>query len=250
MSISFKVVNDFETCMNIWNQITTIKTLYDSWDMRIAFFNNENQLHFIIALDDDKLVGLLPLQKNIFKGYLEFFGGNFMENNRIFVIDGYEHLRRQLVDLITEKALLRSILPEEEYIQTLPFDDYTYKLNLSSFLNINDYFDSVNKKLRKNFRRALNSINDMKPNIVFNSYNNLDLLIDLNKKVHGVESLFNDGDIYSAFHKLLNSNLKITMISTEFDNKPQSVTFGVEFAGIYYALLSGANREIADGLGT
>ncbi|MBP9759458.1 GNAT family N-acetyltransferase [Candidatus Dojkabacteria bacterium] len=248
-NLTFKEFENIKDCREIWDSLVDIKTIYDEWDFRIAFIGN-NLIHFKVAYDNGLPVALLPMQFNPKKNSLEFFGGNFMENNRIYVKNGFEHLRKELIESIQEKVILRCIMPEDEFIETLPIDDYTFRLNLENFDTLESYFMFVPKKLRNNFRKAVKNVTPLNPSIDYNSYDRLDDLISLSKKSHGETTLFNDPDISGGFYNLLKTNFNITVTTIEFENIPQSVSIAVEYGDTYYALMSASNREFVSGIGT
>ena len=86
MSLSFKVIKDLSQAKAIWQQLSPQKTLWDDWDFSYCFYKYYNwELFFYTGYLDGQIVGVLPLQYNPEKKFLEFFGGNYMEENKILV---------------------------------------------------------------------------------------------------------------------------------------------------------------------
>ena len=250
MSTDIKIINDQTECYSIWNSIVDIKTLYDEWDFRLAFYNSTNPLHFITIFDNEAPVALLPLQNNTIKGYYEFWGGNFMENNRIFTKPGFENLRSTIIESLPSRTILRCITPEDLIIQNLPIDDYTYKLNIQDYIDLDSYLAIFNSKHRANMLKTLERINSLQPDFSLNDTGNVAKLISLNQQQHGAESLFNDPEIYNAFFKLLDSKFNITIQSIIHQDAIQSVSFSITHNNTFYVLMAGSNRDFASGIGT
>src|SRR3989344_9188149 len=86
MSLSFKVIKDLSQAKAIWQQLSPQKTLWDDWDFRYCFYKYYNwELFFYTGYLDGQIIGVLTLQYNPEKKFLEFFCGNYMEENKILV---------------------------------------------------------------------------------------------------------------------------------------------------------------------
>ena len=94
-------------------------------------------LHFIVGYDGAKPVGLLPLQLNTGKGptpdsygfkknFLEFFGGDDMDSNKVFVKEGYEFTVPQFLQQIHDQSVLAP-LAEEYKINNFQAQAFTTK---------------------------------------------------------------------------------------------------------------------------
>ncbi len=247
---TFVEFNDLDKCKEIWTSFVEVESLFDDWDYRYAFFDKNNIARFTVTYENNNPIALLPIQHNPTKQYFEFFGGSFMGDTRIFTKKGYEYIQKDLVKSIKENLKLICITPEDDFVKSLPIDEYLYKLNLENFKNLDDYYLSVSKKLRKNFRRSVNLVSIMNPVITMNANNHLDDLIKFNISKHESESVLHDPVIYNGFYNLLKTKFKVTMISILFDEVVQSVSFGIEFGDTYYALISGNNQDFVNNLGT
>ena len=248
--MDIRIINDQTECYSIWNSIVDIKTLYDEWDFRLAFYNSANPLHFITIFEDGIAVALLPLQNNTIKGYYEFWGGNFMENNRIFTKPGFEHLRSTLIESLPSRTILRCITPEDSIIQNLPIDDYTYNLNISGFSTIDDYFNSCFKsKTKQGFKRKLKKFASIPHSIEYNRIEDISRMIELNIRHFGPESSLGEINIAQAFPNLLSSKFKITILSVILNGIAESITYSIEYKDMFYYLISGTNRDCVTDLG-
>lgn len=245
MKYEIKTVNNLEECKKIWYQMVDIKTLYDHWEIRTAFYNPKYVPEFYLAYEGSELVGLLPLQNNTDKGYLEFYGGDFMENNRIYATRDVEEMSRNFLENIDKKVKLSSLLGENTYIQSLTFHDSTYDLDLTKFNSLEDFIDNhFNARKRKAFRRILREFEEIPHTIEYDRWDDLELMMFLNMERFDEDSAFNDKARRDAFRNLVDADLKVRMMSIMVDNKPQNVNVFIEFRGTFYAVMSGTNIEL------
>lgn len=248
--IVFRELSDIEECKRIWKSLVTIETVYDDWDFRVCFYDETNPIHFLTAFDKEIAVGLLPMQFNVKENYLEFFGGNFMENNQIYVKGDYEYLRKDMIDSIKKPARLRCMTPQDKYIASLPIDEDTFKINTENLNNLNSFINKFNSKDRNYYRKSIARVTELNPTITNTREGNLDLLIKLNIDRHGDDSFMCESDICSAFSKLQTSNFNINLQSIIFDGVTQSIAFCLNYRSTYSVLMTGSNREAVNGLGT
>ena len=97
------VIEDIDEARIAWNTLSPQQTIFHDWIFRFAFYRRSAfPLAFICAVEKEKLVGLLPLQRNTDKGYLEFFGGIDMEDNACFVSGDRETIQPHLLAALRE----------------------------------------------------------------------------------------------------------------------------------------------------
>jgi cell division protein FtsI/penicillin-binding protein 2 len=89
--LSFKVIKDIEEAKKWWEYFTPHQVIFDEWEFRYCFYKYFNyDLHFYLGFIKDEPIGLLPLQYDPERKYLEFFGGPPMDDNDVFIKTGYE----------------------------------------------------------------------------------------------------------------------------------------------------------------
>lgn len=252
--INFRIVTDIEEAKRLWSKLCTIETIYDDWDFLYLFYKTlKFPLQFITAFsNDNEPIGLLPLQNNETEGYLEFFGGNFMEYNKVFILPEYANLIPEFFMLIEGKYKLRSMIGGEFYPEELENDDFTYFLNLENIKCFEDYLFLCHKKSksRNHYRRIVRKVNSSNISIRKDHYDDLKYLIEFNSKRFPEDSHFLDSNITEAFYGLLESKFEVHMVSILIDDIVESVGVSVFFGNTFYCELTGTNRDSIADLGT
>lgn len=245
-------ITDLSQGRELWLSLANEKTLYDNFEFRINFYNPDNPLNFLAAYEDDgTLVGLLPLQFNTSKGYLEFFGGKFMEYNRIYTKDENTEIKKGLVEAIDGKVDLNSMMAEDEYIKSFPQQDNTYNLEISQLRTLEQFVEATFVgHTRNRFKKKMKNFTEIEHQVVLDKTEDLQKMIDLNKANFGEESSFHDDTISKAFYKLLESKFKIVMISVIINGITESVSFSLEHKDEFHYLMAATNRGSVRDLGT
>jgi hypothetical protein len=251
MDIKVEKITDLDQCKTLWQSIVIEKTLYDNFDFRVAFYDSRNPLNFIAAYDNDLLVGLLPLQMNTVKGgYLEFFGGKFMEYNRIYAKDGSAEIKGKLIGAIDGNADLNSMMAEDEFIKSFPFQDNTYNLEISNLHTLTEFIEQkFVGHTRNRFKKKLKNFAELEHKVELGRFEDLDKMMELNKMNFGEESSFHENAISTAFHKLLKTDFKINMISVLINDIPESVSYFLEYKDEFHYLMAATNRNSVRDLG-
>jgi hypothetical protein len=245
MQYKTQIVNNIEECKSIWSQLVDIKTLYDNWDFRYAFYNSKYPLNFVVAYNDDKPIGLLALQQNTDNDYLEFFGGNFMENNRIYAKENTAEVSNFLINTINSRVKLSSLIAESSYIKSFKFMDNTYDLDISQMNSLEDLLETnFRSHKRKNFRKILRDFEDVPHKIEFDRWDDLEKMMTLNMERFEEESAFNEYAHREAFRTLMDSELKVRIMTILINDIPENISLFVEFNDIFYAMMSGTNIEL------
>lgn len=243
--MNIKKITDLDEAKSVWEILSPKETIYDEWNFRYLYYSFSNYpIAFYVAFENNKPVALLPLQFNTDKGYAEFFGGGYFEDNKIFyekVFDDFE----ELIKNISETFKLEWV--SERYTQDFEISEYKYLLDLQG---LNDKKDYINKfwsgKSKQNLNAQIRKLQN-RVKVEYNKYEDFYKLVELNQKRFGKNSSFNFPFRVEYFKKLLNES-DCLMISIYVDGKIESVGFSVLYKGIYYGLNSGTNNEI-DGLG-
>jgi CelD/BcsL family acetyltransferase involved in cellulose biosynthesis len=246
--ISFKKISDLNECERLWRKFSPNKYLFDDWEYRSCFFDPEyHELMFIVGFLDGEEVGVLPLMKIKKQSYFEWFGGEFPEHNSFFMQDKYiQDFMKQLPDDVWLPYL------EKRYSEFLDAssEESSFFIDLNKYnRNLDDYFNSFNKKHRKNLRYDLKKLEEKKPVVVRNSLADYDRMSELNQKRFSKDSFFTETDFVDGLKKVMNVAEKrgeLEMLSIHIDGKPEAVEVAVLHKGIYYVLLGGNNLEISN----
>ena len=109
-NITFRIIYDINEAQEYWEKFSFKETLFDLWVFRHSFYKYDNfPIYFIVGEIDGQPIGLLPLQRDTTNNFLQFFGGYWMEDNKVFIRPEYMHLIPQFYDQIKEPAKLVGI---------------------------------------------------------------------------------------------------------------------------------------------
>lgn len=252
--IHFEIINDLKDAENVWRLLSYNQTLFDTWEFRNCFAKYYNfEPYFILGKDDSgECIGLLPLQFNSEKGYLEFFGGSWMEDNKIYLKPGFEQFAKEFYEKIDKPAHLIGINGTDEFSKSLPIDDYKYQLDISYYKNYLDFIaDKFNSKTQATFRRKFRKIEEELPmEFLLNQEQDIEMLFDYNMKTFGEDSSFNVPFRKEIYRDILKLPFKIHMLSIRSNGIVQAVSLNVEYNGILYYLNAGSNNMEIPNLGS
>ncbi len=254
MSLDFKIIKDLTLAKDVWQQLSLNETLWDDWDFRYCFYKYYNwELFFYTGYLKDKIVGLLPLQYNPETKSLEFFGGKYMEENKVLIAgsmpdissgaplaikNGCQQFIPDFYKQIDKTAELSDISGQDHFTQNLPLQEYKYVYNLSGITKLEEFIDKYfDSDSRKKKRRLLKE----EVEIVYNDFNDFDLMIDLNLKNFGGESSFNWPFRKEIFHDLLKLNYEPILLTSIIDGKKEAVSFAIKYKDKFISLNSGVN---------
>lgn len=251
-NLIFNVVSDIEEAKYIWQKLSPDESIYDNWDFRYCFYKYfSHPLRFYARYKNGELIGLLALQYNNELKMLEFFGGSFMEDNHVFIKKGYEEYIPEFYGNINEPAKLEDICGSSPFESLLDIFEYKYVADLNGLRNADEYLTKYFKaKRKKEIKKKVSFVELLKPVIIENNYEDLDLLIELNKKRFGKESSFNKPFRHEIYHDLLNINLDIKMLTFIINGTKEAVTLGIKYNNIFVGINGGTRKEAHQGMET
>lgn len=250
-SINFQVATNLDECKEYWEKFSPNITLFDLWNFRYCFYKHDNfPLHFIVGFLKSEPVGILPLQLNTDQGYLEFFGGSWMEDNKVFIDEKYLDLIEKFFSQITDKANLIAINSKDVFCSALPIDEYKYQLDLTNYSSYWDYIrDKYNKKGNDTFKRKFKKIEQNSIEFIKNNPEDMELLIEFNIKNFREDSSFNDEKRKLIYKDFLNLGLEHHLITIKVNGVKQAVSMNIVYKGVFYYLNAGSNFEEIPNLG-
>lgn len=240
MDLKFEIVKDIEKAKALWKQFSPCHTLWDDWDFRYCFYKYYNsELFFYAGYLGNEIIGLLPLQLN--GKFLEFFGGEYMEENKVFLDSRFATLISEFYKNIKLKAKLAYISGDDPFTKNLPIRDFKYVYDLSNIANLDNfldrYFEADAKKKRKRLEKEINYIET-----IFNNFEDLDLMIRLNMENFGKNSSFflpHRKEIFNDLLKLQGACLTTFLV----EGQKQAVSFGIKYKEKFISLNSGVNKK-------
>lgn len=251
-TLEIKRIDNLEEAKDVWNKLTPDISIRDNWDFRYCFYKYFNYpLYFYAGYDKGEVIGLLPLQYNKEKKYLEFFGGNFMDNNRVFIKSEYEKYIPQFYSTISQSATLKNIAGDDPFTESFDVYKYKYVGDLSGIDSADDYLiKQLKAKPRQGMRKKIKMIKALNPEIIENNFSDFDLLIELNKKAFGEKSLFYKPYKIESYKDFLKMNFDIYMFSYIINRKKEAVSFSVKYKDAYVYINAGTNKVGVPNLGT
>ena len=248
-----EIIDQIDEAEKIWKELSPNKNIYDRWDFRHCFYKYFNYpLFFYTARVDGELIGLLPLQWNTEKELLEFFGGVFMEDNSVFIKEGYENCIPKLYSAIEKKAKLDDIVGEDEFTQRLDILENKYVANLENVGALSDYFSTrFSSKSRSNIKKKLKLVETLyQPKIVENNLDDLSRLFELNIKTFGGTSSFSKPFRKEIFKDLVKLDFNYCIITLIISGKKEAVSLAIKYGETYIYVNAGVNKEDYPNLGT
>ncbi len=257
-TLQTETISDINSCFKLWKKFSPSKTLFDTWEFRLAFHKAYRyKPYFLLLKNNSEEVALLPLWYEDEAKKFSWFGSDWQEETRFFSKDpSYVSLLLFLapspisLNAISEDSvrLLKDKIKFEE-------DAPKYVLDLQGFGNHEDYIMTLKKKIRYNLRRARRKIESQNPKIMINNFSDFENLIHLSKerfKQKGEKTDWEDQKRIEAFRqviKLTGRSYKTRMISVSIGNQIAGVDLIALFDSCYYTLICGYNVKDFSGIG-
>lgn len=235
-NIEIKIVKDLGECRVLWNRFSPKKTIYDDWDFRFLFHKyHQHNIHWIVAYNKNEPLGLLPLQYNTITKQYEFWGGDYMEDNRAYVILGYEHIIPTLYASIPPKNNLQYIVGEDEYTKSLPVEDFKYIITIDPSTSFETYLaNHFDSETRGKFRRKIKHIQNLGIIVHKNRAEDMEILFKFNLERFQENSSFADRPYHrEIFLDLFKTATKPHLLSYEINGQTQAVSFGTIYNEVY-----------------
>lgn len=247
---TIRVISDSDEARNVWSLLSPKNNIYEDWDFRFLFYKYFNYpFRFYVGEEDGEIVGLLALQYNSDKGYLEFFGGNFMEDNHVLVKPGHERHITEFYHAIGENARLEAIILDNISVP-MDFMENKYVIDLSGLGNIEDYMNrTFSAKARSKVRKQRRDMESWDMTAYENHFEDIDVLMNLNRNNFGSESTFNKPHRSEIYHDLVAGDFEALMYSCEIGGKIEGVSLSVRYGQTFVSMNGGVNSKDYSNLG-
>jgi len=245
--INFKCISNIKEAEIAWKQLSPSKSIYDDWDFRYCYYKFfQYPLFFYAGFDNNELIGLLPLMWNEEKGYLDFFAGfSYMEDNAIFIKKDYEKYYNNFLECIDRPALLEYLRPDMKLLQNSVIQDFNYSVNLRSLRSYEDFiYLYLGKNTAKKLFSQFKKIQKRGIKIIYDRFDDLDLLVYWNKAKFGANSSFYQRPHWEKFIKTIAKKYPSKIISVEINKKIEGVGLVIFYNNICYGINSGYNPTI------
>lgn len=256
----FRVETDLRKCEILWKKFSTNQSLFDLWNLRLAFWRGYRYEPYFITLSfHNDIISVLPLWFDQEDGQYTWFGGSWPDENVFFT--KMPQTVPLLVKLIPGKVRLFCIRTQEGITNQenlLESDEEKYILNLDGFKNLGDFLARLKKKKRYNLKRDLKKIESQNPKVIYDQFDHLENLFKLNiNRFDGMlleegKSTFLPKEKQETFREIikLSGKYRVRMISTVIDQKIISVDLVAIYKDIYYCMGGACDVENYSGLGT
>lgn len=243
--LQFECISDIQKAKDAWNEFSDGKNIYDNWDFRYCFYKYfAFPLSFYVASLDGAPIGLMPLQYNTEKKYFEFFGGCFMEDNRIFMKNGYESYIPKFYEMLDKPARLEDIIGEDPFTKSLDVFEYKYVADLSGIKTLDEYLEKIFKaRMIKKIKKRYDAVDLMGVEIVENRFQDIGAMMDLNIKMFGAECSFLKPHRREIFRDLLELDLEFHMLSFVIKGKLEAVSLAFKYRDTFVGINAGVNKE-------
>ncbi len=253
MSLSFRVVNELVEAEKIWRALCPQETIFDSWDYRMSFNTyQKNPIHFIVGENSGKIIGAWPLQLSKDGKALEFFGGDYMEDNRLLLSPetqtGVTEEFYAYLKTLDQPVYLQYIKNTDPVSSALPLKDYKYTLPLTGYKTYEDYFADKyadHGETRRTLGKKIRRFEQEPLSIVKNNLADLELLFEFTNKMFGDNSSF----ICRPFHKeIYRSHVNLPNFQTELltfyhGDKVIAVSLAFLYQGSYAYINTGIDPD-------
>jgi hypothetical protein len=257
-TLRIEIISDINSCFELWKSFSPSKTLFDTWEFRLAFHKAyQYKPYFLLLKNHSEELALLPLWYEDEKKEYFWFGSDWQEEVRFFSKDpNYVPLLLFLapsplsLNAISRDSvrLLKNKIKFEE-------DEPKYVLNLEGFRNHEDYLMTLKKKTRYNLRKDRRKIERQNPKITINDFSDFEHLVNLSKErfeQKGQKTDWEDPKRLEAFRqviKLAGRSYKVRMITVLIDNQIAGVDLIALLNNCYYTLICGYNVRDFSGIG-
>lgn len=260
MNLIFETISDEASAKKIWDELSPHEFIDDEWDFRYTFFKPLGyKLHFIVGFENDNPVTLLALQENNLTGlrppygieetkpFLEFFGGDDTDDNRLLAKNPTEFLFRESVFQIKQRAYLAPLAPEFETFPNATWYENKYFVDISNYKSYEDFLvEKWSSGSRKKILQQIRKIErEHEVEVIYDDVEDIELLSKFNLERFGEGSSFSFSyrkEIFKELAKLY----PVIMISLKIDGKKVASSFGLHYKDTYVGMNAGVSSEIPD----
>jgi hypothetical protein len=259
-SLRIQVVSELDDCRDLWEEFSPKKTVFDTWDFRLAFWQGyRDQPYFLLLKNQTENLALLPLWYEREKRSYFWFGSWWQEENSFWVKNPI------LVPLLLAASpkpvhlnaiSLETVLWTREFVE-FAADDPKYILDLTRLNSADDFLATLKKKKRYNLKRDRRLIEAQRPQIIIDNFSHFNALVALSlKRFHekGEDADWEDPCRVETFRQVIKlgqigDDYRVRMISIKIGGRIAGVDLIALFKGCYSPLKCGYDIENFPGIG-
>jgi len=258
--MSIRIESQIEACHALWDQLSPRENLFDLWEFRLSFRDVYRfEPHFVVLERGGKAVGMLPLWYQPEQRQYLWFGDtgdgcNWQEGTTIWAQT--EEDVRSLLDACLRPALLTSISRTcyEQWHSLVHFDsgDPKSRLPLDHIHSVEEYLQSLPRKLRSNLRRDQRAIDALHPVMVRDDWSTFQDLLRLNTAKFE-DSPFHDPRTVQVFERLIRPEhpvpYSVMIIAARIGEDIAAADLIFQYNGVAYPILCGSDTRRFPGIG-
>jgi len=258
ISENIEIVSDISHCFQLWQEFSPQKTLFDTWEFRLAFYLGYGyKLYFLLLKNKNENLALLPLWYDLDRKKYFWFGSDWQEEVSFFSKD--PSFIPILLSIAPSPLYINSI--NEESVEPLKSevkfkkDESKYILNLNGFRNHEDYLMTLKKNTRRNLRKDRNRILRQNPEIIINNFSDFKYLVKLSKErfnQKGEKTDWEDKRRIETFLRVIQlagKSYQARMITIKVGNEIAGVDLVCLHNNTYFALKCGYDVKNFPGIG-
>jgi hypothetical protein len=245
--------SDLEECRLLWQQLMPEELVSDLWDVRCCFHSQYgHRPHFVVAEDNGRVEGFLPLSWNQETGQYNYFPGEtwegktWLEQNMI-IADNRETLNAMLTSLDKPYSLRylknnRCWSRNDEQVDEVGYlflpETYGY--------DADRYLDSFSHKSAKKLRKEVATWDCHTIEWRYNQPDDFDELCRMNRERFGRLSYFDDQRFLESFRSLtsyLHDRRWLRMATIIVDGEVAAIDLGSLYSGMLTMLAGGTNSR-------
>ncbi len=247
MTITIKKIEDITEAQRLWDLLSPKESIFDTWEFRYIFYKYTRQpIAFYTGYDGDTPIGLLPLQINEQTKQLEFFGGNFMDDNTLFLLPGYESSAELFFSSLPVPTTLSYIAGTNAFTSQLPIIDYHFIAPIDTVTTTDEYLHKLvsSDKRREIQRRARKMLSEHSIVVYTNKLDDLELLFSLNKEQFGEKSTFYYPNRETIYKDLTQAEMfHPALLTIELDGQKAAVFLSLTYKETYIAINGGISAS-------
>lgn len=225
----------------------------DIWDVRFCFHKHYKNLpHFIVAEENNKITGFLPLSWNEESNRYNYFPGEtwegktWLEQNRIIAANS--EIFSDMLKTINDPYHIRYLRKDWSWNYSKEnIDEIGYLFIPENFgFNFDSYMEAFSHKSAKRLKKELASWNQRDVRWRFNDPKDFDHLCSMNRNKYGHLSYFHDERFLNSFYsllQLLKEREWLRIVTVLVDDEPAAVDMGSLYNGMLTMLAGGTNDK-------
>lgn len=248
-----RTICDIDECSELWKKLMPSELVSDLWEVRACFHAHyRHRPHFIVAEEDNQVIGFLPLSWNAETGKYNYFPGEtwegktWLEQNRI-IANSRKTLNAMLGSLDNNYQLqyLRDDGCWNGADELVDEVGYLFLPEPYGF-NVENYFEAFSHKTAKKLKKELAGWNQFSIEWRFNCPDDFDILCEMNRRKFGRLSYFYDDrflESFRSFMQFLHNRGWLYMVTVIIDGKPAATDMGSLYNRMLTMLAGGIDEN-------